>query len=105
RLSGSLILDPNTKAAVQVAGTSVPLANVSAVQPVEQQVWSRFDVGLDFGYSMTRTNSATQLNLGSNLTYRDEHYVDALFANVFSSTQEHAPNHHTCDGRNDYTAL
>ena len=102
RLTGSLILDPNTKAAVQVAGTSVPLANVSAVQPVEQQFWSRFDVGLDFGYSMTRTNSATQLNLGSNLTYRDEHYVDALFANVFSSTQDNAPDTQRWDVSNDF---
>src|SRR6188472_4308264 len=30
RLSGSLVLDPKTKGAVQIAGTSVPLADVSA---------------------------------------------------------------------------
>src|SRR5580765_6701817 len=58
RLTGSLILDPNVKGAVQVAGTSVPLSEVSAVQPIERSFWSRFDAGLDFGYSMTRTNSA-----------------------------------------------
>ncbi|HZL96200.1 MAG TPA: hypothetical protein VFB99_21265, partial [Vicinamibacterales bacterium] len=62
RLSGSLVTDPNTKAAVQIAGTSVPLPEVAAVQPVERNFWSRFDSGLDFGYSMTRTNSATQLS-------------------------------------------
>ena len=78
RLSGSLVTDPNTKAAVQIAGTSVPLTQVSALQPVERNFWSRFDSGLDFGYSMTRTNSASQLSLGSNLSYRDVNYYDAL---------------------------
>ena len=41
---------------------------------------------------MTRTNSATQLSLGSNLSYRDEHYYDVLFANVFRSSQDNAPD-------------
>ena len=76
------------KAAVQVAGTSVPLAEVSAVQPFERSFWSRFDTALDFGYSMTRTNSAKQLSLGANLSYRDEHHVDVVFANVFRSSQD-----------------
>jgi hypothetical protein len=43
RLSGSLVTDPNTKGAVQVAGTSVPLTQVSAVQPIERNFWSRFE--------------------------------------------------------------
>jgi hypothetical protein len=30
RLSGSLVMDPNTKAAVQVAGTSVPLSSATS---------------------------------------------------------------------------
>ena len=38
RLSGSLVPNPNTKGAVQVAGTSVPLAQVSAVQPFERKL-------------------------------------------------------------------
>jgi putative salt-induced outer membrane protein YdiY len=102
RLTGSLTPDPNVKGAVQVAGTSVPLAEVSAVQPIERSFWSRFDVGLDFGYSMTRTNSAKQLSLGSNLSYRDEHYYDGLFANIFSSTQENAPDTKRWDLGNDF---
>ena len=68
RLSGSLILDPNTKAAVQVAGTSVPLSQVSAVQPVEQQFWSRFDVGLDFGYSMNKFRKLGFIKYNGTLT-------------------------------------
>ena len=102
RLSGSLKLNPNTKGAVEVAGTSVPLAQVSAVQPFERKFWSRFDSGLDFGYSMTRTNSATQLSLGSNLSYRDEHYYDVLFANVFRSSQDNAPDTQRWDLANDF---
>ncbi len=101
RLSGSLKPDPNTKGTVQVAGTSVPLSEVSAVQPFERRFWSRFESGLDFGYSMTRTNSAKQLSLGSNLSYRDEHYYDVLFANVFSSSQENAPDTQRWDLAND----
>jgi putative salt-induced outer membrane protein YdiY len=105
RLSGSLKTDPATKGAVQVAGTSVPLAEVSAVQPFERRFWSRFDSGLDFGYSMTRTNSAKQLSLGSNLSYRDEDYYDALFANVFRSTQENAPDTQRWDLGNNLRRL
>jgi hypothetical protein len=102
RLSGSLTPDPNTKAAVQIEATSLPLAEVSAVQPVERNFWSRFDSGLDFGYSMTRTNSATQLSLGSNLSYRDLNYYDVLFVNVFSSTQDNAPDTQRWDVGNDF---
>ena len=42
------------------------------MQPFERTFWARFDAGLDFGYSMTTTNSAKQLSLGGNLAYRDE---------------------------------
>ena len=58
--------DPDKKPIVQIAGTSVPLAEVSVVQPFERTFWSRFDTALDFGYSMTRANSAKQLSLGTN---------------------------------------
>jgi hypothetical protein len=102
RLSGSLVLDPKTKGAVQIAGTSVPLADVSAIQPIERKFWSRFDSGLDFGYSMTRTNNATQLSLGSNLSYRDEDYYDVLFANVFRSSQDDVPDTQRWDVANDF---
>jgi putative salt-induced outer membrane protein YdiY len=105
RLSGSLKPDPATKGTVQIAGTSVPLAEVSAVQPFERKFWSRFDSGLDFGYSMTRTNSAKQLSLGSNLSYRDAHYYDVLFANVFSSSQENAPDTQRWELGNDLRRL
>ena len=71
RVSGSLKPDTEKKAVVQVADTSVQLSQVSAVQPFERTFWSRFESGLDFGYSMTRTNSAKQLSLGTNLSYRD----------------------------------
>src|SRR6188472_999364 len=91
RVSGSLKPIPEQKAVVQVAETQVPLPQVSAVQPFERSFWSRFDSGLDFGYSMTRTNSAKQLSLGTNLSYRDEHHVDVLFANVFRNSQANAP--------------
>jgi putative salt-induced outer membrane protein YdiY len=102
RLSGSLKPDPTAKATVQVAGTSVALADVSLVQPFERRFWSRFESGLDFGYSMTRTNSATQLSLGSNLSYRDAHYYDVLFANVFRSSQEDVPDTQRWDIGNDF---
>ena len=77
RLSGSLKPDPAKKPLVQVAETSVKLPDVSTVQPFEQKFLSRFDAGLDFGYSLTRTNSAAQLSLASNLSYRDEHHVES----------------------------
>jgi putative salt-induced outer membrane protein YdiY len=78
------------------------LTQVSAVQPFERTFWSRFESGLDFGYSMTRTNSAKQLSLGSTLSYRDEHHYDVLFANIFSSTQENAPDTQRWDLGNDF---
>ena len=102
RLTGSLVPDPALKAAVQIAGTSVLLADMSVMQPIERGFWSRFDSGLDFGYSMTKANSAKQLSLGSNLSYRDANYYDVLFANIFSSTQENAPDTQRWDLGNDF---
>lgn len=102
RLTGSLTAVPAAKGTVQVAGASLQLADVSALQPIERNFWAQFDSGLDFGYSMTRTNSATQLSLGANLSYRDEHYYDVLFVNVFSSTQDNAPDTQRWDVANDF---
>jgi putative salt-induced outer membrane protein YdiY len=102
RLTGSLTPVPAGKGAVQIAGTTLPLADVSAVQPVEASFWKRFDAGVDFGYSMTRTNSAKQLSLGANLSYRDPQYYDVLFVNVFSSTQANAPDTQRWDVANDF---
>ncbi|HEX2339016.1 MAG TPA: DUF481 domain-containing protein, partial [Vicinamibacterales bacterium] len=102
RVSGSLKPDPGKKPVVQIAETSVPLPDVAAVQPFERTFWSRFDSGLDLGYSMTRTNSAKQLSLGANLSYRDAHHVDVLFANVFRSSQENAPETQRWDLGNDF---
>ncbi len=81
------------------------LPQLSAAQPIERTFWSRFESGLDFGYSLTRTNSAKQLSLGTNLAYRDENHVDQLFANVFSSTQENAPDTQRWDVGNDFRRL
>ena len=102
RVSGPLKPDPEKKPVVQVADTRVELPQVSAMEPFERAFWSRFDAGLDFGYSMTRTNSAKQLSLGTNLSYRDEHHVDVLFANVFRSSQENAPETQRWDLGNDF---
>ena len=103
RLSGSLTPSPDKK--VQIGATTVPLSEVSTVQPFEMKFWSRFESGLDFGYSMTRANSATQLSLGSNLSYRDEHHGDTLFANVFRSSQDNAPTTQRWDLSNDFRRL
>ena len=105
RLSGSLSVDPDRKPVVQIGGTSVPLAEVSVVQPFERTFWSRWDTALDFGYSTTRTNSAKQLSLGTNTSYRDERYVDVIFANVFNSSQENAPDTKRWDLGNDFRRL
>jgi hypothetical protein len=105
RLTGSLSLDPDKKPVVQVAGTSVPLTEVAVVQPFERAFWSRWDTALDFGYSMTRTNSAKQLSLGTNTSYRDERYVDVIFANIFNSSQDNAPDTKRWDLGNDFRRL
>ena len=90
---------------MQVADSQVPLPSVAAVQPFERSFWSRFDSGLDFGYSMTRTNAAKQLSLGTNLSYRDEHHVDVLFANIFRNSQANAPETSRWDLSNDFRRL
>jgi hypothetical protein len=105
RVSGSLKVDPATKGVVQIGATPVQLADVSALQPFERNFWARFDTALDFGYSMTRTNSAKQLSLGMNVSYRDERYVDVAFANVFRSSQENAPETERWDVSNDFRRL
>ena len=105
RVAGSLAPDPDKKATVQIGGMGVPLAEVSALQPFERKFWSRFDTALDFGYSLTRTNSAKQLSLGANVSYRDQRYVDIAFANVFRSSQDNAPETQRWDVANDFRRL
>ena len=105
RVAGSLTPDPDKKATVQIGGMGVPLAEVSALQPFERKFWSRFDTALDFGYSLTRTNSAKQLSLGANVSYRDQRYVDVTFANVFRSSQDNAPETQRWDVANDFRRL
>jgi putative salt-induced outer membrane protein YdiY len=105
RLSGSFKPDPAQKMVVQVGDTTVKLADVSLVQPFERTFWARFDMGLDFGYSMTRTNSAKQLSLGTNLSYRDEHHADSLFASVFRNAQDNAPETQRWEVGNDFRRL
>lgn len=105
RLAGSLKPHPEKQAAVQVADTRVQLPEVSAAQPFERSFWSRFDSGLDFGYSLTKTNSAKQLSLGGNLSYRDDRNVDALFVNIFRSSQENAPDTERWELGNDLRRL
>ena len=105
RLSGALKADPLKKAAVTVGDADVKLPDVSMVQPFERTFWSRFDVGLDFGYSLTKTNSAKQLSLGGNMSYRDERNLDSLFVNVFRSSQSNAPETQRWDLSNDFRHL
>ena len=105
RVSGALKADAQKKAAVVVAEADVRLPDVSTVQPFERGFWSRFDAALDFGYSLTKTNSAKQLSLGGNLAYRDERNLDSLFVNVFRSSQANAPETQRWDLGNDFRHL
>jgi putative salt-induced outer membrane protein YdiY len=104
RISGPLKASAPTKAVV-VADASVPLPEVALVQPFEKTFWARFDAALDFGYSLTKTNSAKQLSLGGNLAYRDERNLDTLFFNVFRSSQENATATERWDLSNDFRHL
>ena len=90
---------------MQVADTSVPLPEISAVQPFERSFFSRFDAGFDLGYSMTRANSAKQFSFGGNLSYRDQQHLDSLFANAFRSSQENAPDTNRWELGNDFRRL
>ena len=105
RMAGSLKADPQKAGAVQVADTKVQLPEVSALQPFERTFWSRFDVGFDFGYSMTQANSAKQLSLAGNLSYRDERNLDTLFASAFSNSQANAPETSRWELGNDFRHL
>ena len=105
RVSGTLQADAQKKAAVVVGDADVRLPDVSMVQPFERSFWSRFDSALDFGYSLTKTNSAKQLSLGGNLSYRDERNLDSLFVNVFRSSQANATDTQRWDLGNDFRHL
>ena len=104
RLAGPLKPD-EAKKSIQIGGTSVPLPEVSAVESFERGFWSRFDAGFDFGYSLTRANSAKQLSFGGNLSYRAERNVDTLFGNAFRNSQENAPITSRWDLGNDFRHL
>jgi putative salt-induced outer membrane protein YdiY len=105
RLAGSLVRDPARAATVVVSGEAIPMTDISMIQPYERSFWSRFDSGFDFGYSMVRANDAKQLSLGGNLAYRGQRNVDALFVNVFRSSQSNAPRTERWELGNDYRYL
>lgn len=105
RLSGTLRVDAAQKGMVQVGDASIQLTEISTIRPFERSFWSRFDGGMDFGYSMVRANAAKQLNIGGTLAYRDERNVDALFANVFFNSQDNAPETRRWEVGNDYRYL
>ena len=104
RATGGLATDV-AKKAVQVGAVAILLAEVSSIQPFERTFWSRFEAGLDFGYSMTQANDAKQLTLGGNLLYRDENVVDTLLANVFKNSQSNAPETQRWNLGNDFRYL
>ena len=58
---------------------------------MERSFLSRFEAGVDFGYSMTRANSLKQLTLGGNLAYRDQHNLDTMLVDIFGGWQETLP--------------
>ncbi len=105
RVSGPLKTDAANKATVSVGDVSVPLAEISSMVPFDRSFWSRFDVGFDFGYSMTQANSATQLTFGGNLLYRDRQIVDTVLMNAFKSSQSNAPETQRWDFGNDFRYL
>jgi len=104
RLAGALAAG-QAKGAVQIGGDTVKLPDVSAVEPFERSFWSRFDAAFDFGYSMTRANSAKQLSLGGTLLYRAERDVDTLYGNLFRNSQEDAATTARWDAGNEYRHL
>jgi hypothetical protein len=105
RVSGSLKSDPAKKSTAQVGAQSFPLPDVALVQPFERSLWSRFDVGFDFGYSMTRANDAKQLTAGGNLAYRGERNLVVTNANAFFSRQVNAPRTRRWEVATDYKHL
>ena len=105
RLSGALKADALKKAAVTVGDADVRLPDVSTGAAVRAQLLVAFRLGLDFGYSLTKTNSAKQLSLGGNMSYRDERNLDSLFVNVFRSSQANAPDTQRWDLGNDFRHL
>lgn len=88
-----------------VGGETIPLADISMMQPYERSFWSRLDAGFDFGYSIVRANEATQLSFGGNLSYQGQRIVDALFVSLFRSSQSNAPETNRWEVGNDYRYL
>jgi putative salt-induced outer membrane protein YdiY len=105
RLSGPLVADPAQTGMVVVGAVAISLAEISAIEPFEQSFWARFDAGFSVGYSMVRANDAKQLSLGGNLSYRGKKNVDALFVNIFRSSQVNAPKTERWEIGNDYRYL
>ena len=104
RLTGSLSLDPDKKPVVQIAGASVPLTEVAVVSRSAGVL-----VAVGHGAGFRLQHDANQLRetafLGTNTSYRDERYVDVIFANVFNSSQDNAPDTKRWDLGNDFRRL
>jgi putative salt-induced outer membrane protein YdiY len=104
RLSGALT-PAAAGGSIQIGGMNVPLAEVASLDPFEQSFWARFDAGFDFGYSLTKANSATQLSFGGTLSYHSDKNLDTLYGNAFKSSQDNAPTTSRWELGNDFRHL
>lgn len=62
--------------------------DIVELEPIEDDLWDRFDAYLSAGYSYTKANSVAQVTFNSNISYEDQHTRNALDARTTITSTE-----------------
>lgn len=68
---------------------NVEYLQIVEMQPIEDDLWDRFDAYLSAGYDYTKASSVAQITFNTNLSYEDQHTRSALDARTtITNTQD-----------------
>ena len=67
-----------------------PLAEVIALQEVDDNFWQRFKGAIDLGYNLTKANNNKQFTIGGKLEYAGEIWLIEGSVNTLNSNQDDA---------------
>jgi len=72
------LLPPPGKKQIAVGPNVVPLAEVVAITPIDDEFWSRVRAYLDLGFTLAKSNNATTLSSDGEFAYRGERFGSSL---------------------------
>lgn len=82
-----------------------PLAEVIALQEVDDNFWQRFKAAIDLGYNLTKANNNRQFSIGGKLDYTGEIWLVEGSINSLNSNQDDAEKTKRTDAQLEFIRL